>query len=227
MSFMKNAAAIIALTATGPALAGDIGLLGLYKLRDIGRYREALGVLEKNLVDHRCALRREGEIAAMDGPLKVPKPDRFLLLECTRSLLKQSDTRALFGPLRDASSHLMLTEGELQLFEGAFSTPGKGREYIIKVSHFTNGDPDRRDRDLASLQKQVEARPDRYRNEAMLTPSRAMGMTTPDEVVVLSYDDPKAAERFRRQNPDILDKIGAFNKTHLVEFAYFGASSTR
>ena len=54
-----------------------------------------------------------------------------------------------------------------------------------------------------------------------------MGMTTPDEVVVLYYDDSKSGDRFRKNNGDILEKIGAFNKSHLVEFAYFSASSTR
>jgi len=52
-------------------------------------------------------------------------------------------------------------------------------------------------------------------------------MTTPDEVVVLYYDDPKSGDRFRKNNGDILEKIGAFNKSHLVDFAYFTASSMR
>ncbi|MGH7818476.1 MAG: hypothetical protein ACREQ9_01760 [Candidatus Binatia bacterium] len=77
------------------------------------------------------------------------------------------------------------------------------------------------------IQQQVGARADRYQTEAIVTPSRAAGMTTPDEVVVLYYDDPKVAERFRNDNGDILAKIGGFNESHLVEFAYFTASSTR
>ncbi|MGH7859435.1 MAG: hypothetical protein ACREQY_19085 [Candidatus Binatia bacterium] len=52
-------------------------------------------------------------------------------------------------------------------------------------------------------------------------------MMTPDEVAVLYYDDPERADRFCKNNGDILEKIGAFNKSHLVDFAYFSASSTR
>ena len=40
-------------------------------------------------------------------------------------------------------------------------------------------------------------------------------------MVGLYYDDPKSGDRFRKNNGDILEKIGAFTKSHLVDFAYF------
>lgn len=213
--------------AATPALGGEVGLLGLYQVNDAGRYGEARKVLERSLGDRGCAVRREGEIAAMDGSLNVARPNRFLLLECTGSLLKEGATRVVFAPLRAATSHLMLVEGELDRLGSGFSPSGIGREYIIKVSHYNNRDPEQRDRELTAIQQLVAARPNRYRTEAVITPSRAIGMATPDEVVVLHYDDPKSGDRFRKDNGDILEKIGAFNKSHLVEFAYFSALSTR
>src|SRR5947209_930900 len=115
-----------------PALGGEIGLLGLYQVNDAGRYAEALKALERSLGDRGCAVRREGEIAAMDGSLDVAKPNRFLLLECPGSLLKGSATRVVFERLRAATSHLMLAEGELDRLGSGFSPSGVGREYIIK-----------------------------------------------------------------------------------------------
>src|SRR5436309_9163721 len=79
-------------SAATPALGGEVGLLGLYQVNDAGRYAEAQKVLERSLGDRGCTVRREGEIAAMDGSLNVAKPNRFLLLECTGSLLKESAT---------------------------------------------------------------------------------------------------------------------------------------
>lgn len=224
---LTSALLLAVASAATPALADAVGLLGLCQVKDMGRYAEALKALEKGLGDRGCAVRREGEIAAMDGSLDVAKPDRFLLLECTGSLLKGGATRALFEPLQAVTNHLMLAEGELDLFGRGFSASGVGREYIIKVSHYTNRDPNQRDRDLAAIQEEVARRPNRYRTEAIITPSRARGMTTPDEVVVLYYDSPKDGDQFRQHNGDILEKIGAFNKSHLVGFTYFTASSTR
>ncbi len=224
---LASALLLAVVSAATPALGGEIGLLGLYQVNDAGRYAEALKELERSLGDRGCAVRREGEIATMDGSLDVAKPNRFLLLECPGSLLKGSAGRVVFEPLQAATSHLMLAEGELDRFGSGFSPTGVGREYIIKVSHYNNRDPEQRDRELTAIQQQVAARPNRYRTEAIVTPSRAMGMTTPDEVVVLYYDDPQSGDRFRTDNRDILEKIGVFNKSHLVDFAYFSALSTR
>lgn len=223
-------AAAVAFALAGsatPARAGEVGVFGFYQVKDAGRYSEVLKALEGSLGGRGCAVRREGEIATTDGSLNVDKPNRFLLVECTGPLLAARATRALFGPLEAVTSHLVLAEGKLQRFADGFSAPGVGRAYLIKVSHYNDRNPKQRDRELAAIQQRVETRSDRYQNEAIITPSRALGMTTPDEVVVLSYDDSKAAERFRKANGDILEAIGAFNEAHLVTFAYFTASSAR
>ena len=52
-------------------------------------------------------------------------------------------------------------------------------------------------------------------------------MAIPDEVVVIHYDTPQQGEAFRRRNPDILQRIGAFNRRHLLEFVYISATDER
>ena len=149
---LTSALLLAVASAATPAFCGEVGLLGLYQVDDAGRYAEALKGLERSVGDRGCAVRREGEIATMDGSLKVAKSNRFLLLECTGSLLKESATRVVFEPLGAATNHLMLAEGELDRLGGSgFCPPGIGREYIIKVSHYNNRDPEQRDRDLTAI----------------------------------------------------------------------------
>jgi len=47
-----------------------------------------------------------------------------------------------------------------------------------------------------------------------------MGMPTPHEVIILFYASAKQAYRFRKDNPDILKKVGALNKAHPDNYIY-------
>ena len=70
-----TSALLLAVSGTAtPALAGKVGLLGLYQVKDADRYAEALKAFERSLSDRGCAVRREGKIAAMDGSLNIAKP---------------------------------------------------------------------------------------------------------------------------------------------------------
>ena len=101
--------------------------------------------------------------------------------------------------------------------------PWRGRQYILKISHYNNQDPAGRNADLEHLGKVVEPVADKYHNEMFLEVHRASGMQTPDEVVAIYYDTPEAGDRFREKNQAILEKIGAFNKKHLKSFTYLVA----
>ena len=53
----------------------------------------------------------------------------------------------------------------------------------------------------------------------------AMGMATPDEVVMIHYSSIEEGNDFRNANQDIEQMAGLFNKTHLTGFTYlFGTA---
>jgi len=45
--------------------------------------------------------------------------------------------------------------------------------------------------------------------------------------VIIYYPQAQQGKKFRKNNPDILQKIGDFNKNHLTKFAYLFGTSTR
>ena len=218
------AVAAFALLTAGPAAhATDYGLLGLYKVDDAAVFETALRAFEQDIADRGCALSREGMIVGEDGDIDIDTPSRFLWLTCAAPLLRGADTRAVFAKLEAGAHRLALLEGEVFAGENGASRVA-GRAYILKVSHYNNDDPDARDADLAALQATVATRADRYKLEAFIAVSHAVGMTTPDEAVLIYYDDPQQGERFRGGNGDIMKAIGGFNKDHLTDFIYyFGA----
>ena len=218
-------AAVGLLTAAPAVHAAEYGLLGLYKVDDAALFETALGAFEQDIADHGCALSREGMIVGQDGDIDIAAPSRFIWLTCAAPLLRGADTRVLFAKLEAGAHRLALLEGELFAGENGASAV-VGRAYILKVSHYNNDDPDRRDADLAALQATVATRADRYKLEAFISVSHAVGMMTPDEAVLIYYDDPGQGERFRGDNGDIMKAIGGFNKDHLTDFIYyFGAAS--
>lgn len=219
-------AAFVTLAVLIPAaLAEEVGLLGLYQVRGAAS-DETLAQIRGGLRERGCRFQREGQVQGSQGKLKMKPANRFFFLACARSLLKDSAARSVFRPLEAASGGVTLLEGELEVFED-LARSGRGREYVIKLSYYSNLDPDRRERDLAAIAEMASARPDAYRNEALIFPRRAVGLPTPDEVTILSYDSPAQGQSFRDANGDLLKAIGRFNGDHLLSFAYLSASSTR
>jgi len=53
---------------------------------------------------------------------------------------------------------------------------------------------------------------------------RTVGTETPHEAVIINYDRPQQAARFRKKNPDVLKLIGEINKRHILEFTYIAVS---
>ena len=157
---------------------------------------------------------------------KTKVGNRFFFLACGQPVLKDSAARSVFRPLDEASGGVTLLEGELEAY-GDLERPGRGRAYVIKLSYYSNLDPDRRERDLAAIAEMASAQPDSYRNEALIFPERAVGLPTPDEVTILFYDSPEQGQSFRDANGDILKAIDRFNGDHLLSFAYLSASSMR
>ena len=200
-----------ALVFGGAAAAetNQVGVVALFKGDDSS--------LTEVITAHECVVKRKGAVVARQGPLELPDLDRFAVLSCSTSPLDQPGG-ALATFAEDPSS--VLLEGDLTEFETSEKSTARQREYLLKLSYFSNSDPAARARDLKALAETVAPLPDRYQNETYLEVHRALGMRTPDEVATLFYDSPEAGNRFRNAHQAILEKVGAFNKAHLVSFVY-------
>lgn len=172
-----------------------------------------------------CNQWRRGAVAGMQGNLDIGAPARFVLFACRAEILHNAERRQALAAVLAAGKDAIAVEGPLVLGGPDATGPGApgGRAYVLKISRYNNTDPDRRDSDLDSIDKQAAGRADAWKMEAQVAGLRAVGMPTPDEVVVIHYDDAAQGERFRQQNPDILKRIGAFNRRHLIEFTYISA----
>ncbi|WP_157738902.1 hypothetical protein [Labrenzia sp. VG12] len=196
------------------AMAEPIGVVALYK-----GDKSALSAMTSS---HDCSIRRGGTVLARQGNLDLPELDRFAVLSCAESPLKST---ALGTFLPDTAQPFLLLEGDLQEFDAAGGSQADQREYLLKLSYYTNSDPVGRSKDLAALADWVAPLEDPYRTESFLEVHRASGLRTPDEVVTLFYDSPEAGNRFREANQAVLEKVGAFNKAHLVSFVYLVAKA--
>jgi hypothetical protein len=169
-----------------------------------------------------CSVRRSGAIGAAQGDIGIEQPNQFVLLACETSVLSDMSLRAHLAELAPSSETLAILEGDLFDFpiQGAESVISD-RQYVFKISYYNNDDIDTRDTDLSALTAKAEAIEDTYITEAFVGVNHAVGMATPDEVVMLYYDDAETGDRFRNANSDFLSEIGVFNATHLISTVYY------
>jgi len=202
------------------AMAAGIGVIGLYqngtKISEAGI--KALG----------CTLQRQGIVVAQQGKINLNQPDQFVVLACDLPVLVQSEYRYAIANLFDDGTAIALFEGALTEVESpAGQLVVSEREYILKIGFYNNLDVDDREADLLELQNKTEPRKGRWKTEAFLQVHYAVGISTPDEIVVLYYDNPEEANQFRGNNKDILNDVRAFNAAHLTGFTYLIGAATR
>ncbi|MCZ6860296.1 MAG: hypothetical protein O7I42_08470 [Alphaproteobacteria bacterium] len=220
--------ATLAAGGTGAKETGSFGLFVMYKVGDMPKYRRLLAELEENLGNRGCSVSIEGPIKGGQGDIQVQQPNRFIQIRCKRPLLRDSAGRSVVLKIRRAATNLIALEGPLTLHPiGKSASSRKSRSYIFKVSHYNNLEPNHRDSEPPAINRLAASRPDSWREVGAIAVTDAIGMRRPDEVVILFYDGPEQAKRFRKNNPDILKRIGAFNKRHLINFIYYIASSDR
>ena len=182
---------------------------------------------KQKISDLDCHVRRIGIIVGENGDINIAKPNRFIFLACAGSLLSDSAKRNLLTSLISNSKMVAILEGALNDAPGLKGAGAVAeRHYILKVSHYNNRDTDARERDLARIMAAVKPKANRFIDESFIAVNRTLGMPTLDEVVILFYGSPKSSKQFQKSNPDILTKIGAFNKAHLNDFIYYGAKVT-
>lgn len=224
---LKRTGVTLLLTLAAPiVMAGNIGVLVLYKDGGSAQHDGILQQVSSNAEKVNCTVQRQGAIEDTQGGLDIEEPNYFLLVQCEKSLLKNGSSE-LFSPLSGPVGNLVIAEGPMLQF-GKFSRSEavKDRAYIIKLSQYNNVHPSKREADFMTIDKLVDKRVHRYRSEAFIHVTRAQGMVRPDEVVVLYYDTPDDGNQFRKNNPDILNKIGQFNDEHLLEYSYFSGTPT-
>lgn len=204
------------------ASANSFGVVGLFQVESQKQYAQALLNFKETLPQRACKVARQGMIADGAGDIDIAQPNRFLILACENSQINKKEGRSTFASLSAASENTVILEGALAAFpEDNSPSAISERAYILKISHYNNDAPDMRDHDLNTLRKDTLKVADRYRRDVFVDVDRAVGMETPDEVALIFYDNPTQGERFRENNPEILEKVGAFNKNHLNDHIYY------
>lgn len=173
-----------------------------------------------------CTLWHRGSVAGTQGNLDIGAPDRYALFACTSEVLDSAQHRQALEPVLGLGKNARAVGGPI-LFrksdEAARDTQNE-RAYVFKISRYNNLDPDGRERTLDNIDALAADRIDAWKTDAFVAGLRAVGMKTPDEVVIIHYDDAQQGIRFRNQNSDILEQVGAFNRRHLVEYTYISAA---
>ncbi|WP_299372432.1 hypothetical protein [uncultured Kiloniella sp.] len=229
MTLLLTATAIfVSSNSLSFAETSNKGVLALINTNDTAAYDSKLEHFETKVNTQGCNILREGPVLAEDGDIDLDQPNRFIYMACTSSLLGRPDGRALISELNQGIEYAVAVEGVSILHDDtSFKKTATARSYILKVSHYNNTAPTQRDQDLTTLGALVRPRSDTYKTEAFVGVSQAYGMPTPDEAVVIYYDSPDAGDRFRKNNPDILEKVVDFNDKHLNDFVYYVAQSRR
>ncbi|MBS9716476.1 hypothetical protein ACFFUT_15755 [Pseudohalocynthiibacter aestuariivivens] len=210
----------IILLSASTVEAAPIGVVSLLKDGD---------TLEMSAIENlKCSLEREGNIMMQQGNLDLELPNRFAILSCEQPILQISGSRAQLADLYPGAQEIAVFEGRLVWNpEDDASSSVADRQYILKLSHYNNTDPDQRYGDQVALSAAGSTREDHWATEGFLSVHSARGIPTPDEIVVIHYDSPEAGDRFRDTNQDILEQVGAFNRAHLTEFTYLIGSANR
>ncbi len=220
---LAAAGAMMIIMASNEAVAQQVGVVGLFKSQG----SDAANIDNQKISDLNCQVRRKGIIVGENGDINIAKPNRFIFLACAGSLLSDAAKRNVLTSLISNSKMVAILEGALNDAPGLKGASAVAdRHYILKVSHYNNRNTDARERDLARIMAAVQPKADRFIDEASIVVNRSLGIPTPNEVVILFYASPKMGNQFRKNNPDVLNKIGAFNKAHLNDFIYYGAKVT-
>jgi len=188
----------------------------------VALYNGSSSLSEQTAQDMGCSVYRSGPIFAQQGSIKVEEPSSYAVLNCDKPVLANPNTRV------QLTGAVAVFEGDLSLFPAASDTSGMAeRQYILKLGYYNNNDISQRDEDLVALGAIAKQRDGHWISEAFLNVDDAMGMATPDEVVIIYYDTADQATAFRDNNQDILEKVGAFNRAHLTGFSYLVGKATQ
>jgi len=217
---ISTLSAVAFLLGALPAIADPIGILSIYE-------GEA-SLNETTLASLDCTVARRGQIIGQQGPLDVTNEAGFAILSCAETVIGDAQRRQAAMSMFEDAEIVGMLEGDIMETDGDGGTsPLADRLYIMKLGYYNNIDPDLRERELTSINDVASGRDGAWRDELQIAVDSAIGMPTPDEVVVLHYDSPQAADAFRSANPDVLQMVGQFNGAHLTNFVYLVARASQ
>ncbi|RED53468.1 hypothetical protein [Aestuariispira insulae] len=223
---MAAAAAVAMICLLGAPQTGGAAshaLLALVYGEDGGSIAEQLATA---VVENDCVVKRMGPVLGEAGAINLDQPEQFIWLTCDQAV--DLEAAGFAGLVNGPDRRPVLLVGRQTDFpEDDSASDYRNRAYILKVSHFNNDKPPRRRKDLEQIRNWTLDRKDRYRRESFMRVQAASGMETPDEAVLLFYDSPLHGERFRENNPDILEAIEAFNDAHLNDHTYYFAGAAQ
>lgn len=227
LSKLLSATAITCgLLTSVPIQAKSIGLVGMYQLNAENNQKDIIKNIQINTAKVGCQLQRDGKVIDNKGNYALKTINQFFVLVCDSEILASSVSKPWLTQLKQETENLALLEGEFAFInENSFTQSGIKRSYILKLSEFNNYDPVARHNDLDKLGNMVKSMDNRFTNESVIRVNEAYGMKRLDEVTVIYYDTPEAGMKFRQNNEDVLEQVGAFNLTHLTGFSYLFASS--
>jgi len=215
------------LIASQTVSAQPVSIFGMFQAKN-NTHSKIISQLEQELKALGCTVLREGKSFGGQGNYQLQPTNSFFVLKCEQSLLAQKPAQALITTLNNETHNLVLLEGlDSQSNEFSSTDTGNNRSYIFKLSDYNNTSPARRNLDLAQLNTSAKSVEHHYMTEAFIRIHDAYGMERPDELVVIYYNSAKDGQKFRDNNPELMEKIGRFNQDHLTRFSYIAAESNR
>lgn len=170
-----------------------------------------------------CTPFRAANVGGAQGDPRWEGTSRWRVYRCAQPVLAALRDSGYAEALVRAGGRLI--EGTLAAAPGDSSAP-VGSESIVKVSYFNDIDPEGRASDLAKLSSDAAGLADTWSPDAQLVPTASLGVARPDAIDFIYYREAGQGQRFRDANPDILQRIGAFNTGHTTAFTYIGGMYT-
>jgi len=214
------------LIASQAVYAQPVSLFGMFQDKD-NADSKIIGQLEQELNELGCIVLREGKSFGGQGNYQLQPRNSFFILKCEHSFLAQKLAQPMIENLNNKTDNLVLLEGPDSQPNKSSIDPGTKRSYIFKLSDYNNVSPAQRDLDLAQLNTSARSVKHHYMTEAFIRVHDAYGIERPDELVVIYYSSAENGQKFREDNPDLMENISQFNRSHLTRFSYISAESSR
>jgi len=169
-----------------------------------------------------CQLYRTSVVGGAQGSGGWEGTKQWRLYRCSQPTL---------AGLRDAGYVDAFVRAGGRLIEGTLAeisprVPPSNAESVLKVSYFNNIDPAARETDLVALSTDAAALENTWVPDGRFPPTASLGVSRPDTIDILYYQEPGQGQRFRDANPEILQRIGVFNATHTTAATYLGGRYT-
>jgi len=208
------------LVMTPAAFANDegVGLFITHKSGDATAYEAWYDTTLPVLDAHQCTSFRKGQLLGGNGSFQWDQANQFSIFVCQSPVLADLVGQGHYSALVGIAENISMIEGDLHRLSD--SEPSNSSEYIIKISYFNNLKTAARGEALSYIGGEARTIDGAWVDDAILIPTASMGLMQPDDLTFIYYPKAGQGETFRKENSEILKKIGAFNQEHLTHFIY-------